>query len=63
MLHSTKTNTLTDENEEFEMNDSSSEKMNDRAKCISAERKQTIFKTKLNDTNMKSFAECLENYS
>ena len=63
MIYSSRTNTLTDENGEFEMNDSSSEKMNDRAKCISAERKQIIKKRKLNDTNMNSFAECLENYN
>ena len=63
MIYSSRTNTLTDENGEFEMNDSSSEKMNDRAKCISAERKQIIKKRELNDTNMKSFAECLQKYN
>ena len=37
-LYSTKTNTLTDENGKFEMNDASSEKVNHRAKCISVKR-------------------------
>ena len=48
---------------EFKINDSSSEKMHDRDECTSTERKQIIKKRKLNETNMNSFAECLENYN
>ena len=55
--------TLIDKKGEFEKNDSSSEKMNDRAECISAEKRQIINKTKLDENNMNSFVLCLEAYN
>ena len=63
MVYSVKTNTLIDKKGEFERNDSSSEKMNDRAECINAKRKQIIKKRKLNENSMNSFADCLESYN
>ena len=63
MVYSIRTNTLIDKKGEFERNDSSSEKMNDRAACISAERKKIVKKRRLNENNMNSFAEYLENYN
>ena len=63
IVYSVKTNTLIDEKGEFERNDSSSEKMNDRVECINAKRKQTIKKRKLKESSMNSFADCLESYN
>ena len=63
MVYSVRTNTLIDKKGEFEINDSPSEKMNDRAECIIVGRKQIIKRRKLSENNMNSFAECLENYN
>ena len=44
MVYSVRTTTLIDKKRESERNDSSFEKMNDRAKCINAKRKKIIKK-------------------
>ena len=63
MVYSVRINTLIEKKGGFERNDPSSEKMNNRVECISAKKKQIMKKRKLNENNMNSYAECLENYN
>ena len=55
--------TWIDKKGDFERNDLSSEFMNDRDECISAERNQIMNKIELNENSMNTLAECLENYN
>ena len=63
MLYLFRTNTSIDKKENFESNDPSSEQMNDKAECITAEKKKIVKGRRLNQNNMSSFTECLANYN